>query len=253
MSDLPDRPLPRRPLGEHLRQWVQWVGVGRLVAGASAMLAVLAGAYWLVRPPAATTETTLPYAPGAGGTPTVVATVLPDAGVVPSSTAPDSTERTVAPEVVVHVAGAVNVPGVYRLPEGARVVDALAAAGGVTAAADNDVVNLAALVHDGERLFVPAVGQAVPEVVAGTGGAGPGGGSGAGSGGGGDPSTAGPVNINTATADELDALPGVGPSTAAAIIAHRDANGPFSSVDQLADVRGIGPAKLEALRGLVTV
>ncbi|MEZ5272883.1 MAG: helix-hairpin-helix domain-containing protein [Ilumatobacteraceae bacterium] len=64
---------------------------------------------------------------------------------------------------------------------------------------------------------------------------------------------AGPVNLNTATADELDGLPGVGPATAAAIIAHRDAHGPFASVDQLADVRGIGPAKLEALRGLVTV
>ena len=64
---------------------------------------------------------------------------------------------------------------------------------------------------------------------------------------------AGPVNVNTATADQLDVLPGVGPTTAAAIVAHREQHGPFQSVDQLGDVRGIGPAKLEALRGLVTV
>ena len=67
------------------------------------------------------------------------------------------------------------------------------------------------------------------------------------------PETAGPVNLNTATADDLDALPGVGPAPAAAILAHRDQMGPFGAVDDLADVRGIGPAKLDALRGLVTV
>jgi competence protein ComEA len=147
---------------------------------------------------------------------------------------------TVASEIVVYVAGAVTRPGVYTLELAARVTDALDAAGGAVAGADLGVVNLAAVVHDGERIYVPLVGEAIPAVVAGET----------------PPDTtvaAGPVDINTATADQLDVLPGVGPTTAAAIVAHRDENGPFLTVEQLGDVRGIGPAKLDALRGLVTV
>ena len=148
-----------------------------------------------------------------------------------------------------HVAGAVNAGGVYRLDAGARVLDAVAAAGGMTTDADEDAVNLAAPVKDGERVYVPRIGQAVPVVVTGAGG----GSAGSGEGGSTDTTPSGPVNVNSASADELDSLPGVGPATAAAIIAHRDQHGPFGSIEDLADVRGIGPSKLDALRGLVTV
>ncbi len=152
-------------------------------------------------------------------------------------------------QVVVHVAGAVTSPGVVRLSSGSRVVDAVSAAGGLRADADPDRVNLAAPLTDGQRVVVPVLGQPAP-VDVGAGAAG-----GAAGGVPGDPAEggAGPVDLNTATADQLDTLPGVGPSTAAAIIDHRDASGPFSSVDELLDVRGIGEAKLEALRDLVTV
>lgn len=146
---------------------------------------------------------------------------------------------------VVHVAGAVERPGVHLLPVGSRVNDAIAAAGGPRPEADLDRLNLAAPVADGAQVFVAALGDA---------------GGGAGTGMGAPPDAGGargaspansPVSLSTADAAALDALPGVGPSTAAAIIAHREANGPFSSVDELLEVRGIGSAKLEGLRDLV--
>jgi competence protein ComEA len=141
---------------------------------------------------------------------------------------------------------------VYRLAAGARVVDAVEIAGGLLPEADVDVINLAAPLADGQRVYVPLVGQAPPAVVTGggaTGSAGSAGGSGAA-----DAATAGgPVAVNSATAEQLDTLPGIGPATAAAIIAYRDQHGPFSSVEQLGEVRGIGPAKLDALRDLVSV
>jgi competence protein ComEA len=142
---------------------------------------------------------------------------------------------------VVHVAGAVALPGVHDVAAGARVIDAVNAAGGLTPSADGARINLAAPVADGERVYVPAVGEPAPPAVAGP------------SGGAGSSAPSGPLNLNTATADELDGLPGVGPATAAAIIEHRDRIGGFTSVDQLLDVRGIGEAKLEQLRPLVTV
>ncbi len=238
--ELPERPLPPRSLTERVGGWVRWVGPGRIVGAAVVVLAVLAAGYWLVKPPAATSESKLPYA--AAHTTTTAsgdgagAGAGADVGSASSTPSPTSV-------VVVHVAGGVVHPGVYSLPEGARVIDAVQAAGGFAPAALADSVNLAARVADGQRVYVPIEGVAVPVVVADQ-GAGSGTASGAGS---------GPVNINTATADELDTLPGVGPATAAAIIAHREQHGPFGSVDDLADVRGIGEAKLEALRGLVTV
>jgi competence protein ComEA len=155
--------------------------------------------------------------------------------------------------VVVHVTGAVSTPGVVRLPRGSRVAEALAAVGGATPDADAQRLNLAALLVDGSRIEIPRLGAeptvevttsvAPPAAPAGAAGA-------AGGGGGGAP---GPVELNTATAEELDTLPGVGPSTAAAIIEHRERVGPFVRVDDLLEVRGIGEAKLEALRDLVTV
>lgn len=221
---MPDRPAPPRPWRERIAQWVQWVGPGRLVASAVVVLAVLAGAYWLVRPPAATTESKLPLAvSSAGKVSTTVATV-------PSTTAAASV-------LVVHVAGAVATPGVYRIPAGSRVIEAVHAAGGFAADANPDAVNLAAVVVDAQRVYIPRVGE-VGVVTGGVGVA---------------ADVSGPVNLNAATAEQLDTLPGVGPATAAAIIAYREQHGPFASVDQLGDVRGIGPAKLDAIRGLVTV
>jgi competence protein ComEA len=150
----------------------------------------------------------------------------------------------------VAAAGAVVHPGVYRLGTGARVTDVVAAAGGLDPAADLDRINLAAPVHDGERVYVPRRDQAeVPPVAAG--GAGGGGGT---TGGGATTSTVPAlVDLNAADVELLDTLPGVGPSTAAAIVAFRSTNGRFRSVDDLGEVRGIGPAKLEQLRPLVTV
>jgi competence protein ComEA len=143
--------------------------------------------------------------------------------------------------VVVHVAGAVASPGLYRLGGDARVADALDAAGGPAPDAELDAVNLAAKVADGERVYVPRKGEAPPLAVAG----------GAGGAGGGAP--AGPLDLNTATAEQLEALPGVGPATAEAILAYRQEKGRFRSVDELLEVRGIGEAKLGALRSKVTV
>ena len=158
--------------------------------------------------------------------------------------------------VFVHVAGSVASPGVVQLPGGSRVVDAVSAAGGLRADADADRVNLAAPLVDGSRVVVPALGQAPPlEVVTvppvtGAGGTGVGGPT---HGPGGSAASSAPVDLNTATLEQLDELPGVGPSTAQAIIDHRLAEGPFDSVDALLDVRGIGDAKLEAIRDLVIV
>lgn len=150
-------------------------------------------------------------------------------------------------EVVVHVAGAVHHPGLHRLPSPARVADAVAAAGGTTREADLDRVNLAAQVADGERVYVPRRGEAAPEVAAGAGGGGgppgtPTGGRRSGAAG-----AAERLDLNTATVEQLEALPGIGPATARAIVEHRARHGPFRSVRQLLDVRGIGEAKLAAL------
>lgn len=143
------------------------------------------------------------------------------------------------PPAYVHAAGAVARPGVYRVRPGGRVSDVVDAAGGPAPEADLDQVNLAAKVIDGERVYVPKRGEAPPP---GTGGAD--GGSGPG---------AGPVDLNTATADQLDALPGVGPAIAQAVVDHRAEHGRFRSVEDLLEVRGIGEAKLAALRSRVKV
>jgi competence protein ComEA len=157
-------------------------------------------------------------------------------------------------ELVVHVSGAVAAPGVVRLAPGSRVDDALRAAGGANGEADLAAVNLARPVIDGEQIHVPVPGEEPPAAQApaasapGDGAAGGsadahGGGSGAG----------GAIDLNTASAAELEGLPGVGPAIAQRIIDHREQNGPFESVDQLQEVSGIGPATLEKLRDRATV
>jgi competence protein ComEA len=151
--------------------------------------------------------------------------------------------------LVVHAAGAVVDPGVYELPDGSRVDDLVVAAGGLAPDADGDRVNLALPLVDGERVYVPSVGeQELPEAPGpATSGGDAAGASGGGAGGG------GPVDLNTADLAELDELPGVGPVTAQAIVDHREQQGPFTAVDQLLDVQGIGEARLAQLRDLVVV
>lgn len=220
---------------------------GRLLAAAGCVAAVAVAvlvAWWALRPPPApATEASLPYAPGAGG--------AAPAGSTSSTAAPTTTEPAT---LVVHAAGAVVAPGVHRVSAGSRVGDLLAAAGGPAPDADLDRVNLAAPLADGERVWFPRVGEdAPPPVAAGTAGAGGAGAGGASGGGSGAAAVPGPVDLNAATAEELEGLPGVGPAIAAAIVEHRERHGPFTSVDGLLEVRGIGPARLEQLRDHVVV
>jgi len=149
-----------------------------------------------------------------------------------------ATTVTSSSEVVVDVAGAVARPGVVRLQSGARVTDAVGAAGGPSPDADVDQVNLAARVADGDRVYVPRRGESAPPPAAGSSGS---------------AAKAGPIDINAATAEELDGLPGVGPATVAAILEYRTRHRRFRSVDELLDVPGIGPAKLASLRPKVRV
>lgn len=186
--------------------------------------------------------------------PAVVSAKLPPVEM-DSSTAPatGSAPPGAAGPVIVSVVGLVHTPGLVTLEPGARIADALTAAGGALDGADVLGLNMARRVADGEQIVVglgappgqPAemgssvVSEATP------GGASP-------------PAentsaATSVIDLNTATAEELDTLPGIGPVTAAAIIAWRDANGPFGSVDQLGDVDGIGPARLDKLRNLVRV
>ncbi len=209
------------------RHWLAFVGPTRLATGVVSLVALGVGGWLLVRAPAPPVESLMPRA-----------TPVP----VPTSTGPVT--------VVVHVAGAVARPGVYTLAAGSRVVDAVTAAGGAVRGADLAAVNLAIVLVDTEQVYIPLLGRegsralVAPRLRPGsTGGAGGGGSSG----------PKAKVDLNSATAEQLDALPGVGPTTAAAIVDHRTRHGPFASVDALLDVPGIGEAKLEALRDLVTV
>jgi competence protein ComEA len=195
------------------------------------VLAVVAGGYWLVRPPELPTEAALPFA-------SVTTTSAPPSPSTSSLAGSASSAGSLA--IVVHVAGSVRSPGVYEVSADARVVDAVEAAGGLTADAAGDAINLAARLVDGQRVYVPRVGETPPPEP--TSGGSPV-----------DSVPVGPIDLNSATAAQLETLPGIGPATAAAIIAHRDLHGPFASVDDLTEVSGIGDSKLAAIRGLVTV
>ena len=209
---------------------------------------------------------------GASGGASPTATGLPAAAVDPAATGPPGSAAAPGPadpaatgpgaadpagapagRIVVHVVGAVVSPGVVVLADGARVADAIAAAGGAASDADTEQLNLARVLGDGEQVRVPHAGEQL--VAPDPGPSPPGGASGGGAAGasGGSTPGGGVVNINTAGAAELEALPGIGPALAARIVEYRDGHGPFASVDDLTDVPGIGPAKLEALRSQATV
>ena len=150
--------------------------------------------------------------------------------------------------IFVHVLGAVARPGLFELAEGARVIDAVAAAGGMTDTADPAGTNLARKLSDGEQLYLPQIGEvpaAAPGMASGAVGA---------------PSAVAPggpagtiINLNTATLADLDTLPRIGPAMAQRILDFRDANGPFTSTDELRNITGIGDKTFEALKDLVTV
>lgn len=193
-------------------------------------------------------------APAAAGTTAAarpsaaVSTAGPRAG---TATAPGGPSAG-AGSVVVHVTGAVIRPGVVTLGEGSRVNDAISAAGGVSPDADTQQLNLARVLTDGEQIRVPRIGEVLPDPAPQSGAAAtPGAGTDPGKPGAG--SASGTVNINTASASDLEKLPGIGPALAQRIVEYRDSHGPFASVDALTDVPGIGKAKLEALREQATV
>lgn len=205
---------------------------------------MVVGVWWVVRVPPPPPESTIPFvsstiAAGSAGTDSVAIPAMP------------------VSRITVYVSGEVVKPGVYVLLPTARIVDALQAAGGATSAADLVVVNLAAPLVDAAQVFIPRIGStpraklprpraginlptagsAVVGAVGGTSGT----------------AIPGIVDLNSASLSDLDSLPGVGPSTAQAIIDYRVANGPYASVDDLLNVRGIGPSKLAAMRARVRV
>ena len=163
--------------------------------------------------------------------------------VAPSRPRTFRSTTTTRPPVLVHVAGAVARPGLVEVAGGARVADAIASAGGGLADADLDRLNLAAKVADGQRIAVVKVGDPGAGLAL---DADPGGGAS-------DGEASGPVNLNTATVAQLDTLPGIGPTFAAAIIRERERRGGFTNVEQLRDIRGIGDKRFADLRPLVTV
>lgn len=228
----PSGDVPGPPPGR-----VRWAVAPRVAAVAALAVVLLAGGVALrasTAPQGAPVELPRPRASaGADG--------------ARAADAPAATPDASAPTAVVHVVGAVGAPGVVTLPADARVADALAAAGGSTPDADLTAVNLARTVVDGEQLRVPRAGEVVAAPPPPAGGADPGAAPGAGTG-----PVGGAVDLNTADLAALDSLPGVGPVLAQRILDRR-AEAPFTSVDELDDVSGIGPAVLERLRPWVRV
>jgi competence protein ComEA len=229
---------------QRLTELIRWVGVSRILASAFGVIVMVVGVWWVVRVPPPPPESTIPFASS-----TVAASSV-GAGSVAIPTMPVS-------RITVYVSGEVAKPGVYVLLPTARMIDAVQAAGGATSAADLVVVNLAAPLVDAAQVFIPRIGS-TPRVklprphaginlpTAGTAVVGAVGGTSA-------TAVPGIVDLNSASLSDLDSLPGVGPSTAQAIIDYRVANGPYASVDDLLNVRGIGPSKLAAMRARVRV
>ena len=238
-------------LEEKCSHFLKWYGPARAFATAGSVAVVCVGAWWLLRAPAPPLENSIPLVSIASASDSSSSSVV---GAIPSTT------LVGVREVVVHVAGAVNTPGVYRLKPTARVIDAVNAAGGVTASADTAAVNLALPLLDAEQVYIPtrsskkphttvAVQRKLPTTPS-------------------APSStvaaaivgatessvkSALVNINTATALELEALPSVGPSTAKAIVSFRTKNGPFGKAEDLLKVPGIGDGKLAAMKPFIAL
>ena len=209
-----------------LQTTIKWFGLSRLIGSFLSLIAVALAGWWLLRIPPPPPEDSIPIA----------------STVTTLSFAMSSSQATaLISEITVHIAGAVKTPGVYQFRLGARINDGVVAAGGATAQADLDSVNLAMLLSEGIQIYIPKRNEK-PHIVV-------------------QPRFTNPtssndakdkqlpvsININTATAIELEQLAGVGPSTAKAIIAFREKNGSFKTVEDLLNVRGIGPAKLSEI------
>jgi competence protein ComEA len=215
---------------------VKWFGVSRLVGSVVSVVLVAGAGWWLVQVPPPPPEAALEFAPSLTSVPVV------SKSVIVGDALPDS--NVIVPQfLTVHVAGAVKSPGVYRLRQGARVNDGVDAAGGATTSADLDSVNLATLVTEGEQIYIPKRGEkprtitSRPQLSVGDAGTNRVTGE----------VTARVININLASATQLEQLPGVGPATAKAIVAYREKYGAFNTVEDLLKVRGIGPAKLSEI------
>ena len=214
-----------------LQTIIKWFGLSRLIGSLMSLIAVALAGWWLLRIPPPPPEDSIPVA----STATTLSFDLSSS----QTTALGSTSLN--SEITVHIAGVVKAPGVYQFRLGARINDGVVAAGGATVQADLDSVNLAMLLSEGIQIYIPKRNEK-PHIVV-------------------QPRFTNPtssndapdkqlqvsININTATAIELEQLAGVGPSTAKAIIAFREKNGAFKSVEDLLNVRGIGPAKLSEI------
>ncbi|MSO78213.1 MAG: ComEA family DNA-binding protein [Acidimicrobiia bacterium] len=223
---MPPRPVMASGLDALRDRIDQWRADARFGVIALVVVAVVAGVIWY----------RVGVSGGESGTSTRPSAAA--ARTTPSTAVTSTTQRSVG--IVVHVAGAVARPGVVELPSGSRVIDAVEAAGGGLPDADLDRLNLAAKIVDGERVLVPKVGEvtnALPDPVTG------------------EPSATSDavVNLNTATAAQLEELPGIGPVLAAAILDERESRGGFRSVNELRDVRGIGEKRFADLRDRVSV
>lgn len=225
---------------------LKWLGASRMIGSVLSVAFVGVAGWWLVQTPPPPPEASLSFASTTVATSATIITSAPIVNATP-------------PIITVHVAGSVKNPGVYRLKYGSRINDGIVAAGGATSAANLDVINLATVLNEGEQIYVPKRGEKPhtitnrPQLGGGgdaTGGLnGVGGATGGATGVGGANSSAVPqlININLASVVELEQLPGVGPSTAKAIVAYREKNGAFLKVEDLLQVRGIGPAKLSEI------
>jgi competence protein ComEA len=231
-----------------IREGLDTMSRGELAGLGVVLVVTLVGAgLWYTR--SLPRPVTIAETPGSGA-----ASVAATSGAAPGSVAAVASGSLGAPAVsgstpissagapmIVDVTGLVRKPGVYEFPAGSRVIDAVERAGGAKQGADLSLLNLAAPLADGQQIVVPKEGAGVPGVVGSTVP-------------GSVPSSAGaPININTASAVELEELSGIGEVLAAAVVAYRDEHGPFTSVDQLEDVSGIGPSTLEEIRAQVTV
>jgi competence protein ComEA len=212
---------------------IKWFGLSRLIGSVLSLIVVALAGWWLLRVPPPPPEDSIPIAS--------TATTLSFAVSSPQKI---ELEAKLVRELTVHIAGAVKTPGLYQLRVGARINDGVIAAGGATAQADLDSVNLAMLLSEGEQIYIPRRNEK-PHIIV-------------------QPRFTNSnnsnssnnstnsqlqisININTATAIELEQLAGVGPSTAKAIIEFRQKNGGFKTVEDLLNVRGIGPAKLSEI------